>query len=139
MNQKLSNVKKKILDFIQEGEKVDRVLDICLSNFKEYEKKELKKMFEDDMRKHRKEAETSWTSDLTYPLSEILRSRLFVYTEPENSPSNFFLLKKEKVVIILMTILQKHLVILKHHLHSKWNSGKQKKQMVECLHGFMMM
>lgn len=96
MNQKLSNVKKKILDFIQEGEKVDRVLDICLSNFKEYEKKELKKMFEDDMRKHRKEAETSWTSDLTYPLNEILRSRLFVYPEPENSPEQLLFIEKGK-------------------------------------------
>ena len=96
MNQKLSNIKKKILNFVQEGEKVDRVLDICISNLEEYEKKELKKMFEDDMRKHRKEAEATWASDLTYPLSEILRSRLFVYPEPDNSSEQLLFIEKGK-------------------------------------------
>lgn len=81
MNKKLIEIKSKITEMVNEGEHVDKVIDKTTLYLSTKEKIELKFLFEDAMRTHRLNAENWMQTDLTFPLSEILKSRLFVYPE----------------------------------------------------------
>jgi hypothetical protein len=81
MSKKLIEIQKKILHLVNEGSQVDKVIDKATSELNTTEKIELKLLFEDAMRTHRMNAENWMQTDLIFPLSEILKSRLFVYPE----------------------------------------------------------
>jgi len=81
MSKKLIEIQKKILHLVNEGSQVDKVIDKTTSELNTTEKIELKLLFEDAMRTHRMNAENWMQTDLIFPLSEILKSRLFVYPE----------------------------------------------------------
>ena len=79
MSKKLIEIQKKILHLVNEGEHIDRVYDTLVSELSHNEKIELKILFEESMRQHRMNAENWLQTSLTFPLDEILKSRLFVY------------------------------------------------------------
>ncbi len=81
MSKSLIEIQKKILHLVNEGSQVDKVIDKTTSELNTTEKIELKLLFEDAMRTHRMNAENWMQTDLIFPLSEILKSRLFVYPE----------------------------------------------------------
>lgn len=81
MSKNLIEIQKKILHLVNEGSQVDKVIDKTTSELNTTEKIELKLLFEDAMRTHRMNAENWMQTDLIFPLSEILKSRLFVYPE----------------------------------------------------------
>ena len=81
MSKKLIEIQSKITELIKDGTQVDKVIDKTTSELSTTEKIELKLLFEDAMRTHRMNAENWMQTDLTFPLSEILKSRLFVYPE----------------------------------------------------------
>lgn len=83
MSKKLIEIQKKILHLVNEGSQVDKVIDKATSELNTTEKIELKMLFEDDMRTHRMNAENWMQTDLIFPLSEILKSRLFIYPESD--------------------------------------------------------
>ena len=83
MNDDLIKIKNSILNSVQEGNHVDRVLELTTSELTTQEKVKLKILFEDAMRTHRLNAENWMLTDLTFPLSEIVKSRLFVYPESD--------------------------------------------------------
>ena len=83
MSKKLIEIQKQILQLVNEGGQVDKVIDKTTSELNTTEKIELKLLFEDSMRTHRLNAENWMQTDLTFPLSEILKSRLFVYPESD--------------------------------------------------------
>ena len=83
MNDDLIKIKNNILNSVQEGNHVDRVLELTTSELTTQEKVKLKILFEDAMRTHRLNAENWMLTDLTFPLSEIVKSRLFVYPESD--------------------------------------------------------
>ena len=78
MSKKLIKIQK-IFYLVNEGQHVDRVYDKLVSELSQNEKIELKILFEDAMRQHRMNAENWLQTSLTFPLDEILKSRLFVY------------------------------------------------------------
>lgn len=82
MNNKIDAIKHDILHRVTEGENVDRVVDLLASNLNLEEKIELKILFENEMRNYRLNAENWLQTNLAFPLSEVLKSRLFVYPEP---------------------------------------------------------
>lgn len=81
MSKKLIEIQSKITELIKDGAQVDKVIDKTTSELSTSEKIDLKLLFEDAMRTHRMNAENWMQTDLTFPLSEILKSRLFVYPE----------------------------------------------------------
>jgi hypothetical protein len=81
MNKKLIEIKNKITEMVNKGEHVDKVIEKTTLYLSTKEKIELKLLFEDAMRTHRLNAENWTQTDLIFPLSEILKSRLFVYPE----------------------------------------------------------
>ena len=83
MNDDLIQIKNSILNSVKEGNHVDRVLELTTSDLSTQQKIELKMLFEDAMRTHRLNAENWMHTDLTFPLSEIVNSRLFVYPESD--------------------------------------------------------
>lgn len=83
MNDDLIKIKNSILNSVQEGNHVDRVLELMTSELTTQEKIKLKILFEDAMRTHRLNAENWMQTDLIFPLSEIVKSRLFVYPESD--------------------------------------------------------
>ena len=83
MSKKLIDIKNKITELVSKGEQVDKVIVKTTSELITTEKIELKLLFEDSMRTHRLNAENWMQTELTFPLSEILKSRLFVYPESD--------------------------------------------------------
>ncbi len=90
MSKKLIEIQKKILHLVNEGEHIDRAYEILVSDLPHDEKIELKIMFEESMRQHRVNAENWLQTSLTFPLDEILKSRLFVYPVSDEVGVEYF-------------------------------------------------
>lgn len=90
MSKKLIEIQKKILHLVNEGEHIDRVYDTLASDLSHDEKIELKILFEEEMRQHRMNAENWLQTSLTFPLDEILKSRLFVYPVSDELGVEYF-------------------------------------------------
>ena len=90
MSKKLIEIQKKILHLVNEGEHIDRVYDTLVSELSHNEKIELKILFEESMRQHRMNAENWLQTSLTFPLDEILKSRLFVYPVSDEVGVEYF-------------------------------------------------
>ena len=90
MSKKLIKIQKKIFYLVNEGQHVDRVYDKLVSELSQNEKIELKILFEDAMRQHRMNAENWLQTSLTFPLDEILKSRLFVYPVSDEVGVEYF-------------------------------------------------
>ena len=90
MSKKLTEIQKKILHLVNEGKHIDRVYEILVSNLSHTEKIKLKTLFEDSMRQHRLNAENWLQTGLTFPLDEILKSRLFVYPVSDEVGVDYF-------------------------------------------------
>lgn len=90
MSKKLIEIQKKILHLVNEGEHIDRVYDTLVSELSQNEKIELKILFEESMRQHRMNAENWLQTSLTFPLDEILKSRLFVYPVSDEVGVEYF-------------------------------------------------
>ena len=90
MSKKLIEIQKKIFYLVNEGQHVDRVYDTLVSELSHNEKIELKILFEESMRQHRMNAENWLQTSLTFPLDEILKSRLFVYPVSDEVGVEYF-------------------------------------------------
>ena len=90
MSKKLTEIQKKILHLVNEGKHIDRVYEILVSDLSHTEKIKLKTLFEDSMRQHRMNAENWLQTSLTFPLDEILKSRLFVYPVSDEVGVEYF-------------------------------------------------
>ena len=90
MSKKLTEIQKKILHLVNEGKHIDRVYEILVSDLPHTEKIKLKTLFEDSMRQHRMNAENWLQTSLTFPLDEILKSRLFVYPVSDKVGVDYF-------------------------------------------------
>lgn len=90
MSKKLTEIQKKILHLVNEGKHIDRVYEILVSDLSHTEKIKLKTLFEDSMRQHRMNAENWLQTSLTFPLDEILKSRLFVYPVSDKVGVDYF-------------------------------------------------
>ena len=90
MSKKLIEIQKKIFYLVNEGEHIDRVYDTLVSELSHNEKIELKILFEESMRQHRMNAENWLQTSLTFPLDEILKSRLFVYPVSDEVGVEYF-------------------------------------------------
>ena len=67
MSKKLIEIQKQILQLVNEGGQVDKVINKTTSELDTTEKIELKLLFEDSMRTHRLNAENWLQTDLTFP------------------------------------------------------------------------
>ena len=115
MSKKLIKIQKEILHRVTEGTHVDKVADELVSDLSLNEKIELKILFEDAMRKYRLNAESWLHTNLTFPLSEILKSRLFVYPEPDETEQQAILKRKLKNKNYSWSDFEDH---LKNHIKS---------------------
>ena len=97
MSKKLIEIQKKILHLVNEGEHIDRVYDTLVSELSHNEKIELKILFEESMRQHRMNAENWLQTSLTFPLDEILKSRLFVYPVSDEVGVEYFVNDTDEV------------------------------------------
>ena len=88
MNDKLNDIKSKIIQKIIDGENADKVIHTFTSNLSYEEKIELKILYENNMRDYRLNAENWLNTNLTFPLDEILKSRLFVYPVSDEHDEN---------------------------------------------------
>ena len=88
MSSKLNKVKSEIIQKVTEGEYVDKVIELLTSDLSYEEKIELKIIFENTMREYRLNAESWLNTNLTFPLDEILKSRLFVFPESDKNEQN---------------------------------------------------
>tara|TARA_B100001093_G_scaffold214167_1_gene205448 strand:- start:74 stop:967 length:894 start_codon:yes stop_codon:yes gene_type:complete len=81
----LHEVKENIIKFVENGENVDHVIDIVTSNLSEDQKVYLTELFEEDMLNQINEATTWLDIRVKGVLESILKSRLFVYPEPDTT------------------------------------------------------
>ena len=88
MSSKLNKVKSEIIQKVTEGEYVDKVIELLTSDLSYEEKIELKIIFENTMREYRLNAESWLNTNLTFPLDEILKSRLFVFPLSDKNEQN---------------------------------------------------
>lgn len=84
-NMNLTEIKQNIIKFVESGEDVDKIIDIVTSNLSEDQKITLVEMFEQDMLSQVSEANNIFNARINGALSKILKSRLFVYPEPDKT------------------------------------------------------
>ncbi len=81
----LVDIKKNIIKFVESGKNVDHVLDITTSNLNDDQKINLVEMFEEDMLDQINDATDVLGVGIKGSLNSILKSRLFVYPEPNTT------------------------------------------------------
>ncbi len=84
-NMNLVDIKKNIIKFVENGENVDHVVDITTSNLNNDQKINLVEMFEEDMLNQINDATDVLNVRIHGSLKSILKSRLFVYPEPDTT------------------------------------------------------
>ena len=81
----LYEIKNNIIKFVESGENVDKVIDITTSNLSDDQKIHLTELFEEDMINQVGETNNIFTVQIRGFLKKILKSRLFVYPEPQTT------------------------------------------------------
>ncbi len=84
-NMNLVDIKNNIIKFVESGENVDQVIDIITSNLNHDQKINLVEMFEEDMLNQINNATNLLNVRIHGSLNSILKSRLFVYPEPDTT------------------------------------------------------
>ena len=84
-NVNLQEIKENILKFVESGENVDQVIDITTANLNDDQKINLVEMFEEDMLDQIGDATNILNVRIRGSLNSILKSRLFVYPEPDTT------------------------------------------------------
>lgn len=81
----LTEIKKHILQFAEENDDVNKIVDMLTSDLSDNQKISLMEMFEEDMILHIKNTSSIWEVGIGDQLRKILKSRLFLYSEPEET------------------------------------------------------
>lgn len=81
----LQQIKENILKFVESGKNVDQVIDITTANLNDDQKINLVEMFEEDMLDQISDATNILNVRIRGSLNSILKSRLFVYPEPDTT------------------------------------------------------
>jgi hypothetical protein len=81
----LYEIKNNIIKFVESGENVDKVIDITTSNLNHDQKINLVEIFEEDMLEQINNATNLLNVGIKDTMNSILKSRLFVYPEPDTT------------------------------------------------------